>query len=125
MRADGDAPGPLTSVRNAMRSDRVPVPAGPDRPCPVTIEQSAAWAVPITVHVATRPDTATEDDYVAGVDATVQVPAGATRASATVPIRTDSRCEPDEILHVELSRPTVGSIETHIGTLTIVEDCPV
>ncbi len=84
----------------------------------VTLSKASATAT--SVHFTTSGGTATANtDYVKQTNVVKSIPAGATTATITVPIKGDTAVEPDETFNVKLTAPTRVKITdtTAVGTI--------
>jgi hypothetical protein len=116
---DDDAP-PALSVNDVAITEG---DAG-TAPLAFTISLSAPSGKTVTVNVATGGGSATaRTDYVP-TTATLSIPAGATTAAASVPIRGDATDENNETFNLSLSSPTNATIADGTGVGTIIDDDP-
>ncbi len=85
------------------------------------VSLSSASTQTVTVAYATAPGTADGTDYKSKAG-TVTIQAGKTSAKVSVPLKSDTRPEPDERFTLTLSNATNASIGDGVATGTIVND---
>lgn len=78
---------------------------------------------PVFFSYATQPGSADTADF-EGVSGTVEIPAGATQATVSVPVHGDAQFEPDEDFFLSLSDPVGAALGNAEATGTILNDDP-
>lgn len=91
--------------------------------CRLSVLVSEPAPVDLTIHFATQNGTATaESDYTGISNGEVTIPAGASTAELSIPIRDDREVEGDEYFYVHLYAPSNGKITQDQVDMGIVDD---
>lgn len=91
--------------------------------CRLSVLISEPAPVDLTIHFATQNGTATaESDYTGISNGELTIPAGASTAELSIPIRDDREVEGDEYFYVHLYAPSNGKITQDQVAMGIVDD---
>lgn len=112
---DDDGSVPTLSVESLVVSEA-------DRLASVVITLTPAATTPVTVHIATQPDQATNGSDYYGLHRVVEFAAGETRKTVPITILNDNEVEPEESFKIRLFGETGTSVGTRRGTVSIVSD---
>ena len=113
-----DGPRPAISISNAS------VTEGTDANARFTVSLDRSSSRIVSVHYATRADTANPGEDYTTRSGTLSFPPGTTTRTISIPILDDERHELSEAFFVDLTAPVEATIADNLGLATIADDDP-